>query len=175
MKPQLKQIETELDAKVKQHAPEQYEAFKKAVLAGDKLMFDPKTHQHIELIKNPDSRRDPVNTVANGVAGMMWVMYRQSRQQMRPEVLIMAGTVLLMHAIDFAERGLNIQFSPEMIAQAAKTLAYILFKKLGISEEQLAEAIRKGAGEIKQSRGKPSAGAEQAPADGMLAQAGGES
>jgi hypothetical protein len=173
MNPQLKQIEAELDAKVKQHAPEQYASFKKTVVAGDKIMFDPKTHQHMELVKNPNSRKNPVNTVANGVSGLMWVMYMQSRKTMRPEVLIMAGTVLLMHAIDFAERGLKIQFTPEMIGQATKTLAYILFKKLGISEDQLAEAIQKGASEIKQSRGGQRAAPEQPAPEGMLAKAGG--
>ena len=185
MNPQLKQIEDEISRKVKEFAPENYTAFQKAVIAGDKIMFDPKTHQHMELVRNPESRKTPVETVAKGVTGLMWVMYRQSRQTMDLQVMIAAGTVLLMHAIDFAERGMRIQFDAQMIGDAAKTLAYLLMKKLGISPEQLNEAIQKGADEIQQHQAggkggqeQPVApnnqGEEQPPPSGMLAQAGGQ-
>lgn len=164
MNPKLKQIEEQLDAKVKQHLPDQYQAFKNAVMAGDKIMFDPKSHQNLELNKNPASRNDPVNTVAKGVAGLMWILYQQSRESMELEVLIVAGTVLLMHAIDFAERGLGIQFSDQMIADSTKALSYMLFKRLGISEEQLSEAIKQGAAEIQQHQ---QGGMLQQPAGAM--------
>jgi hypothetical protein len=76
---------------------------------------------------------------------------------MKTEVLIMAGTILLTKAIDFAERGYGIQFDNAMIAQSTKILAEALFNKLGISPEQLSEAIQKGKGEIEahQQGGQP--------------------
>lgn len=176
MNPQPQQIEQEIDAKIQQHAPELYEAFKNAVRAGDKIMFDPKTHQNLEMIKNPETRKDPVNTIAKGITGLMWLMYQQSRQQMDLQVMIASGIVLLMHAIDFAERGLKITFDAKMIGDATQTLAYLLMKRLGISPEQLGEAIKTGAGEIKQHQAgqqpqQPAPAAPQQPqqpAGGLL-------
>jgi hypothetical protein len=167
----LKKIEAEITAKVQEHAPQNFAAFKKAVLAGDKIMFDPKTHQNMELVKNPATRSDPVNTIAKGVSGLMWLMYQQSRQTMDLQVMITAGIVLMTHAIDFAERGLGIQFDGKMIGDATQTLAYLIMKRLGISPEQLGEAIQKGAGEIKQQQGGQQP--QQPTGSGMLAQQGG--
>ena len=148
MNPILTSIEQEIKAKIEKFAPEVKDAYAKVVLAGDKIMFDTKTHQHMELVKNPESRKDPVNTVSSGVTGLMWVMYQQTKRKMDNRVLIMAGTAILMHAIDFAERGLGITFSQEMIAEAAQKLAYNLFKKLGISPEQIDAAVAEGAKQV---------------------------
>lgn len=145
MNPILEQIEQQITAKVK---PENKNAFDRTVLAGEKIMFDPKTHAHMEMVKNPEAMKDPVTTISNGVAGLMWIMYMQSHQKMPLEVLILAGTVLMTKAFDFAERGLSVPIDNAMIAATTKKLAENLFTKLGISPEQLAQQISKGKAEI---------------------------
>jgi len=155
MNPTLQRIEQALDEKVKQHTPDTYQDFKNAVLAGDKIMFDKNANKNLELVKNPESRKDPVNTVAKGIAGLMWLMYQQSKQSMDLAVIIQAGYVLMLHAIDFAERGLGITFDNTMIEKCGQTLAYILMQRLGIDENQLAEAIRQGQAEVQQSKQQP--------------------
>lgn len=159
----LTKIEQGIESKV---LPKNKEAFLKAVIAGEKIMFDPKTHQNMELVKNPESRKDPVGTVAKGIAGLMWVMFMQSKQTMSYDTLIMSGIVLMTKAIDFAERGIGIAFTPQMIADTTKKMAELLMNKLGISPEQLNEAIQKGADEIQQqhqSGGDQQLAAEPAP------------
>lgn len=154
MNPILEQIVQGIEAKV---SPENKDAFERAVLAGKKILFDKNTHSHMELIKNPQSRKDPVTTISTGVTGLAWTMYRQSKSSMPPEVLIMSAVVIMCEALDFAERGLGIQLDNDMVAATSKKLAANLFTKLGIQPDQLQEAINKGKGEIDDHHAKQSA------------------
>jgi hypothetical protein len=115
-------------------------------------MFDEKTHANMELIRNPESRKNPTETIATGIAGLMWLMFQQSKQTMPIPILIMAGTTLMAEAIDFAERGMHIQFDNDMIAETTQLTSEHLFTKLGISQEQLKEAVQKGHDEINQNQ-----------------------
>lgn len=160
MNPILAKIEQEIESKVPQESKKRFNA---VVLAGEKIMFDEKTHKNMELVKSPESRKDPVNTIAKGVAGLMWLMFQQSKQTIPYDVLIMSAIVLMCKAIDFAERGLGIQFDNKMIADTTKAMGELMFKRLGITPEQLQEAINKGHAEIQQSQQGP---------QGMLAQQG---
>ena len=49
----LIQIQKNIESKV---SPENKQRYEKTVLAAETLMFDPKTHQNMELVKNPDSQ-----------------------------------------------------------------------------------------------------------------------
>ncbi len=145
----MNQILTNIESGILAHvSPENKQMLDKAVLAGQKIMFDPQTHANMELVKNPESRKTPVQTLSKGVAGLMWLMYMQSHKSMPPEVVVMAGTILMCKAIDFAERGLGIQFNNDMIAEAMKLLTEQLFTKMGVSPEQLQDAIQKGHNDI---------------------------
>jgi len=146
MNPLLTKITQDIEAKV---APENLQAYHKAVTAGLTIMFNPKTHQHLELVKNPESRKDPVRTLANGITGLVWLMFQQSKQSMKAEVLVMAAVTLFCHAADFAEQSYGIQLTNEQIAQATRILAENLMKKLGITPAQLQDAINKGGAHIK--------------------------
>ncbi len=145
MNPILEKIKDTIRAKVT--APNKQD-FERVVTAGKKIMFDKKTHANLEMIKNPEARKDPINTVSKGIAGLMWVMYMQSKQSMSPEVLVMAGIVLMCEFFDFAERGLGIEITNEVVARTTQNLAEILIKKLGITPDQLQQAILTGKKEI---------------------------
>lgn len=145
MNPILEKIEQGITEKV---TPENKSAYMRTIIAGEKIMFDEKTHANMELVKNPNSRTDPVTTISSGIAGLMWMMYMQSQKKMPAEVLILAGVTLMTKAFDFAERGLGIMIDNKMIADATKKLAENLFVKLGINPDQLTQQIMKGKAEI---------------------------
>lgn len=136
----------QLDPKAKQW-------YVNTVTAGLKIMFEPETHANMELIKNPASRKNPTETISSGIAGLMWLMFQQSKKTMPTPILIMAGVTLMAEAIDFAERGLGIKFDSAMIAKTTQMVSEHLFTKLGISQEQLKEAVNKGRDEIIQHQG----------------------
>ena len=145
MNPILEKIEQGITEKV---TPGNKSAYLRTVIAGQKIMFDEKTHANMELVKNPNARKDPVTTISSGIAGLMWAMYMQSQKKMPIEVLVLAGVTLMTKAFDFAERGLKIPLDNAMIAATTKKLAENLFTKLGISPEQLNQQILKGKAEI---------------------------
>jgi len=125
------------------------QAFLKVVLAGEKIMVDPTTHANMQMVKNPDAvRAKPAEQVANGVTGLMYLMFMQSKQTMDKNVLIMAGVVLLTKAIDLVSRSLQIPFTDEMIANATQIMAQGLFERLKITPEMLQQAVDKGHEEI---------------------------
>lgn len=173
MNPILAKIEQDIGAQVQ---PNDKQAFDNAVEAGKRILFDPSTHQNMELIKNPASRQDPVNTIANGVVGLGYLMYQQSKRTLPAGALIPACVVLICEVYDFSERGLGVTISKEIVARTVQAFMAQMFTKLGVSPDALHQAIIKGQGEIKQhlaSKGQPAAPAQPAPAPGgMLAQGG---
>jgi hypothetical protein len=155
MNPLLTKIQQDLRAKVELLAkknPRILTEYDKAIEAGKIMLFDKKTHAHMEMVKNPDALNDPVKTISTGIAGLTWLMYQQSKKTMKPEVMIMSATALMCEAFDFAERGKGLQLTPAMIAQTTRLLAEKLFAKLGITPEQLQQAIATGHDEIQASQ-----------------------
>jgi hypothetical protein len=138
-------IQRNIESKV---SPENKQRYDKTVLAAETLMFDPKTHQNMELVKNPDSQQNLVETVSKGVSGLMWLLYQQSKKSLPAEVLVFAGTTTICKVLDFAERGLKLPVTPEIISQTTKRTTDKLFEQMGITPEQLKAAITQGKQEI---------------------------
>jgi hypothetical protein len=138
-------IQHNIESKV---SPENKQRYNKTVLAAETLMFDPKTHQNMELVKNPDSQQNLVETVSKGVSGLMWLLYQQSKKSLPAEVLVFAGTTTICKVLDFAERGLKLPVTPEIISQTTKRTTDKLFEQMGITPEQLKAAIAQGKQEI---------------------------
>jgi hypothetical protein len=138
-------ITNNIESKV---SPENKKKYRNAVTAADTMLFDPKTHANMQLVKNPASRITPVKTISTGVAGLMWILYQQSKRSMSAEVLIFSATTVICHVLDFAERGLKMEITPEIIAQTVQQASEKLFEKMGITAEQLREAINQGKKEI---------------------------
>ena len=170
MNPLLAKIQEDIKAKV---APELQEDFINAVKAGKHILFDPSTHQNMELIKNPDSMKDPVNTVAKGVVGLGYLMYMQSKRQISPDVLIPALVVLMCEVFDFAEQTFGLQINNQLVAATTKELMAQIYTKLGVTPEHLQQAVQKGQQEIQESQRQPQQ--EQVlQSPGMLPTAGGQ-
>jgi len=145
MNPILEKIQADITAKVD---PSDKEDFLNAIKAGRHILYDPSTHQNMELIKNPASRKDPVNTVSKGVAGLGYVMYQQSNRQMSPNVLIPALMMLACDVLDFGEMAGWFKVDAPMVAAITKELVAEIFKKLGVKPEDLQAAIQKGKSEL---------------------------
>lgn len=168
MNPILSSIVQGITEKVR---PEHKQAFENAVKAGKLILFNEKTHAHMEMVKNPQSLSDPVKTVSAGVTGLAWLMYQQSKQTMKIEVMVMSAIVLMCEAFDFAERGMGLQITNEIVAQTVKTLTENLFAKLGITPEQLQQQIYKGHQEIIDHQSGQDAPQDSSAPKGLLSKA----
>ena len=136
--------------------PKDADEFHRIVLAGKKLIFDPKFHQNMELVKNPASRQDPVHTISNGVVGLMWMLYIHSNKSLHPTPLIMAGCIFMCEVYDFAERSFNIQVTNDVVANTWELTMDNMMKKLGVTQEALQTAINQNAAKLQN-------GQQQAP------------
>lgn len=138
-------IQQNIEAKVSKENKERYD---KTVLAAETMLFDPKTHANMELVRNPQSQSTPVQTISKGVSGLMWLLYQQSKQTLPAEVLIYAGTTTICKVLDFAERGLKLEITPQIISDTVQRTSERLFEKMGVTPEQLRAAIAQGKKEI---------------------------
>jgi hypothetical protein len=138
-------IEQNIEAKVSKENKSRYA---KTVLAAETMLFDPKTHANMELVRNPESQKTPVQTISKGVSGLMWLLYQQSKQTLPAEVLIYAGTTTICKVLDFAERGLKLEITPQIISDTVQRTSERLFEKMGVTPDQLRNAIAQGKKEI---------------------------
>lgn len=140
---------TKIESTIYEHvSAENKHKLKDAVSAGMKMLFDDTTHANMQLVKNPASRTEPVKTISSGVAGLVYLMYLHSNKTMKPEVMIMSGTILMCHVFDFAERGLSMRITNDIISETTKSLSEQLFKKLGVTPERLQETVNQGHSEL---------------------------
>jgi hypothetical protein len=141
----LMDIEQNIEDKVSKENKSRYA---KTVLAAETMLFDPKTHANMELVRNPESQKTPVQTISKGVSGLMWLLYQQSKQTLPAEVLIYAGTTTICKVLDFAERGLKLEITPQIISDTVQRTSERLFEKMGVTPDQLRNAIAQGKKEI---------------------------
>lgn len=145
----MNKVLTDIAQGVTSKVPEQDKAqFERVVLAGKKILFDPKFHNNMELVKNPESRKNPVETISTGVSGLMELIYLQSNKKFSPNAVILGGCVLMCEVLDFAERAYNIQIDNQLVANTWKLTMDKVMKRLGVTPEALQQAIQKGAKEI---------------------------
>lgn len=60
----------------------------------------------------------------------------------------MAGLVLMVHAMDFAERSFGIQWNDENIGTCMTELTNKFFTVIGAKPEQVAQVIKQGRADI---------------------------
>jgi len=95
--PLLKEAQAKIEAGVQDR-----DAFSRIVQAGQKVMYDQATFA--ELAKGLKDAQDPVTEIAEGMIGILGILYKQSRKTMPIPPMVLAGMALLLDALDFAER-----------------------------------------------------------------------
>lgn len=131
------QAEAAVDAKV---PPADKAAYEKIVIAGMKVMFSKETHQ--QLIQGLKEAEDPMQTVADGVIGVLLLLFKQSQEKMPMTPMIFAGQSLLMEALDFMEGANMIEVTPDLLAQATQMYLEALLPKV-YGPQALQEALGK--------------------------------
>lgn len=153
----LQKIDEQLRAKVD---PKNQKYFRKVVLAGLKAMYSKETNKDMLMVSDPKTfLKDPVSNMVKGIEGLMWTLYTHSGPekdqdpQMPLDVLILAAMILMVNAMDYAEKTLKVQFTNDMIADATLKLNERIYQHLKISPQQMSEAIQAGHDEIEKSKG----------------------
>ena len=113
----------------------------KIVLAGQRVMFDAKTHKmFLEQLDGPGTT---AQKLGQGVAGLMGLLWQESRQSLPPELLIPAGMCLVAVAADFLRKG-GMDVSDEDVAGGIEALVTALLQAGGVDPDKMAELGARG-------------------------------
>jgi hypothetical protein len=154
----LQKIEDGVQAKVPQ--PLQA-AYQKIVIAGMKIMFSAQTHPF--MVKQLTKPGDQVDHVAQYIAGLLGVMYKQSKNTMPLKAGIPAAVALMCEALDFLEKAGKLQVTKDVIAQCTKGVAAYVMQKFGVTPQRLAQMKQ-------QQPAQPAPAAAPASAPGLIQQ-----
>lgn len=126
-------------AAVQQSAKDQG-AFKRIVDAGAAVVYDKKLFP--QLIKGVEDSENPIETVADGMIGILGILFNQSRRTMPVDTMVSAGMALLIDALDFMEQAGIAKIGNAELAQATKFYINSLLPKLGVTPDQLGQALQ---------------------------------
>lgn len=153
--PLLQQVETAIEAKV---SPQSKQIYLSIVVATMKLAFDAKMHPM--LVKGLKSSPDIVKNVSLICAGMVGMVYKESKQ--KPEVFVpgavLASITLMCQILQFAEQSHMIELTPDVVSHCTAATTQAVLTKFGIDKDKVRQAVDAGKA---QQVGQPGAGATQ--------------
>ena len=152
--------------------PQLKDAYERVVLAGMKIMFDPKTHQMAMKTLQGDGPID--ERLGKGIAALMGTLIKQSNGTMPPPVVIPAGIELVAAAGDFLKKS-GEQITDDDIAGAMADFVQIVLQQGGAKKPEDMRAMLASAVNGAKAPA-PQAPDQQAPAagppQGLIAQQG---
>lgn len=115
------------------------EAYERVVLAGMKVLFSKESNQ---LIMKEIEQPGPVpKRLGEGVAGLMMLLFKESNQTIPPQVIIPAGTELLMQVVDFVKKAGLMEVSDQDIGAGMELMIAAVLKQFGVKPEQIQQMI----------------------------------
>lgn len=127
--------------------PQLHDAYQRMVEAGMKVMFSDKTSSM--MIQQLKSSPDMVKNISDGIAGLMAILFKQSKG-MPQQLILPAALELLTHAFEFIAKTGIAKLTPQQEGDATQATVYAVLAKFGISQTQadqmLAQMGQKGTG-----------------------------
>lgn len=109
--------------------PELQEAYERVVIAGMKMMFSKETHRI--MLKELQKKGPIAERLGQGIAGLMLLMFKESNNTMPPQVIIPAGTQLMMEAVDFMRKTKVAKVTNKDIGDAMQIMINVIIGKSG--------------------------------------------
>ena len=106
------------------------------VLAGKKVMFDKSTHQL--MLQQMDGDGPMPEKLGKGVAGLMGLLWQESKQSLPPQLLIPAGMVLVAVAANFLQQA-GEQITDQDIGSGIEVMVSAMLQTSGVDPNKVAE------------------------------------
>ena len=113
------------------------------VLAGKKVMFSKQSHQM--MLKELEGPGTIAQKLGQGVAGLMALLWQESKQSLPPQLLIPAGMVLVAVAGDFLRQA-GEPVTDQDIGGGIEALVTALLQATGVDPDRVAEMGGKSGG-----------------------------
>lgn len=136
--------------------PQQTPQLQRIVLAGKKVLFSKESHQL--MLKELDGPGTISQKIGQGVAGLMGLLWQESKQSLPPNLLIPAGMILVVTVADFLRQA-GQQITDQDIGGAIEAMTTAILHASGVDPDKLA-AMGENAG--KKPAGKTAQPAQKA-------------
>lgn len=140
------------------------DAVERLVTAGQKVMFDPKTHDGIMKQFQAIEAQNDTHRIAVGIGGLMQRLAEKSKGPLPVPALVPAAAILSLDALEFLGEAGMIEVSTEIAKQVVLDTGAVMSEKLGVgTPEKLSEVksmMSQTAGQAK----LPSQAVQQGPA-----------
>lgn len=140
--PLLKQAQAKIEAGVQDK-----DSFARILQAGTKVIYDKATFA--ELSKSIRQAQDPVTEIAEGMIGILGILYKQSRKTMPIPPMVMAGMSILLDALDFAEQAGLVKIDKAQLNKATTHYLNSLLPKFGLTPDKIDAMLGQLGGTIK--------------------------
>ena len=115
------------------------EAYDRVVLAGMKVMFSKESNQ---LLMQEIQDEGPVpQRLGQGVAGLMLLLFKESNETIPPQVIIPAGTELMMQVVDFLKKAELIKVSDQDVGAAMEVMISAILQAFGVDPMQMQQVL----------------------------------
>lgn len=119
--------------------PELQEAYDRVVLAGMKVLFSKESHQ---LLMDEIQGQGPVpQRLGEGVAGLMLLLFKESNQTIPPQVIVPAGTELMMQVADFLKKTGLMPVSDQDVGAAMEIMIMKILQAFGVDPMQMQQML----------------------------------
>ena len=109
-----------------------------AVTAGRKMLYSPQMAPHIKQLLAEPGGVDV--KLAQGVAFIVATIYQETNKTLPPQLLVPVGVELIAQAADLLRKA-GQQVTDQDIASAVKQYIQLIFQKMGISGQQIQQAL----------------------------------
>lgn len=125
----------------------------KVVLAGLKVMFSPQSHGLMQ--KQLQAPGPMPQKLGQGVAGLVCLLFQQSKRTIPPQLLIPAGVILMGHVVDFLKKAQQ-PVSGSDVGQGFELMVSEILRAFHLDINQVMNNASKKAAQIKQQDHTPS-------------------
>lgn len=150
-------LQRDIESKI---LPQLQDAFRRVMLAGQKLLFSASTH---DMLLEEIQSSDPADKkLAGGAAGLMVLLNKESRGQIPPAIYIPAGAWLLLEIADVMVRG-GQELTQQDVRDGLDQFAAAVMSHHGATPDQVTATMT----------GQPPTTQQSPPPQGALPSAGG--
>lgn len=119
--------------------PELQNAYERVVVAGMKVMFSKETNKYV--LKAIEGEGTNGEKLGNGVAELLIMLFAQSNKTMPPQVIIPAGTELVVQAADFVKKAGLMKVTNQDIGDGIQVMISQVLRAFGADPQKLFQKI----------------------------------
>ena len=119
--------------------PELQDAYERVVVAGMKVMFSKETNKYV--LSAIEGQGSNAEKLGGGVAELLIMLFAQSNKTMPPQIIIPAGTELVVQAADFVKKAGLMQVTNQDIGDGIQVMISLVMKAFGADPQKLFQKI----------------------------------